>query len=344
MQRTVKVKVGIPVEDVLKTMSTVSAIFSLHVEKAKELGTYNKNKLHHALYYDIRAKYPEMNSAMIQSTRDCASEALKQSKMRKHPVKKGTSAIRYNSNTVSIRGNTVSLWLIGGRVKVEVVIPEYAKKTWEGHFQAATLLVKDGEVWLHATFKIPTPEKLPQGEVLGIDRGMIYAAVTSDGTFYSSWKVREIQRKNLFNKRSLQSKGTPSAKRHLKKLKGKEQRFRTDVNHRITKEIVVTGNTTFVLEDLRNIRKRMKGRRFNQRANGWNFHQFELFLQYKAEALGKEVVKVDARYTSQDCSVCGERGARKKHRFFCEKCGHKEHADLNAAKVIRSRHLSLFNK
>ena len=59
----------------------------------------------------------------------------------------------------------------------------------------------------------------------------------------------------------------------------------------------------------------------------------------KAEASGVTFVKVPAQYTSQRCSECGhtEKGNRPKRAIFeClnPKCGHKDHADFNSAKVI----------
>jgi putative transposase len=51
---------------------------------------------------------------------------------------------------------------------------------------------------------------------------------------------------------------------------------------------------------------------------------------------------VSAVNTSRECSVCGytDKENRKTQEVFeCLRCGHKEHADLNAAKVIRKRAL-----
>lgn len=71
------------------------------------------------------------------------------------------------------------------------------------------------------------------------------------------------------------------------------------------------------------------------------FFQFEQFLKYKAEALGKEVVYVDARYTSQSCSRCKTRHStyRMKSKFECRTCGFRCHADINAAINIRDKYI-----
>jgi transposase len=72
-----------------------------------------------------------------------------------------------------------------------------------------------------------------------------------------------------------------------------------------------------------------------------------LYPDIPAKALGKQVVKVDARYTSQKCSNCRiiEKSNRNKSRYICSRCGYIEHADINAAKNIKTNYfLSLAEK
>jgi transposase len=52
---------------------------------------------------------------------------------------------------------------------------------------------------------------------------------------------------------------------------------------------------------------------------------------------GGMLVAVNARYTSQMCSYCGHlsnENRRSQLIFQCQLCGHKENADINAAKNI----------
>jgi IS605 OrfB family transposase len=98
----------------------------------------------------------------------------------------------------------------------------------------------------------------------------------------------------------------------------------------------------FVLEDLKGIRKqKSKGKRLNKWLSNWSFWQLEQLLTYKSEALGKQIVKADARYTSQKCSNCGqiEKTNRNGSHYYCDRCGYREHADINAAKNIRNNYL-----
>jgi transposase len=66
------------------------------------------------------------------------------------------------------------------------------------------------------------------------------------------------------------------------------------------------------------------------------FWQLEQLLSSKAEDLGKKIVKVDARYTSQKCSNCSQIENRNGSHYVCDRCGYTENADVNAAKNIRN--------
>jgi putative transposase len=73
-------------------------------------------------------------------------------------------------------------------------------------------------------------------------------------------------------------------------------------------------------------------------ASTWG--QTKVFLQYKARRQGKLVIEVPAFYSSQECGACGH--IHKDNRvsqseFVCQSCGHIDHADHNAAKVIAGR-------
>ena len=65
-------------------------------------------------------------------------------------------------------------------------------------------------------------------------------------------------------------------------------------------------------------------------------------LNYKSKWNGKNLIKVDAKYTSQVCSNCGHShkdNRKKQDKFKCCNCGHEMNADLNAAKNIKNKFL-----
>jgi IS605 OrfB family transposase len=140
--------------------------------------------------------------------------------------------------------------------------------------------------------------------------------------------------------------GTKSAKRHLRKLRRKQARFRRDCDHVLSKQIVQSAQpgATLVLENLTDIRKRSKIRKrteTSRRVHSWSFAQVKGFVAYKAEERGCTVVGVDPRHTSQACSCCGHvarNNRRSRGRFVCRTCGYELHADLNAARNIAAKY------
>ena len=62
-------------------------------------------------------------------------------------------------------------------------------------------------------------------------------------------------------------------------------------------------------------------------------------IEYLAAKQGKVVIKVNPRYSSQECRNCGhtDKLNRDKERFICTNCGHIDHADIGAAKTISDR-------
>ena len=147
--------------------------------------------------------------------------------------------------------------------------------------------------------------------------------------------VERIRRKHNLQRKRLQRKGTKGAKKKLRRIAGKEARFRRHQNHCISKAIVETAKRTgrgIALEDLQGIRGRItaRGGDARNRLSGWSFHQLYGFLAYKAEDAGIPIVPVDPRNTSRACSECGhcEKSNRKSQAsFVCMHCGFSAHAD-----------------
>lgn len=345
MKRTVSIPVNLPRERFLPLMGFCADIFNQHVDWALKTRTYNKTKAHRALYADLRGQYPDVPSALVQTMRDNALEAVKATKFQRTPRKKPTSGLRYDKRTMTLRGHQLTLSCLGKREKLILNVPEYFREiveTWEFCAATVTYSKQSQQFWVRLVFESQPPPTVTQGKVLGIDRGLYHIAVTSDGQFFSSRQVRATQRRYLHNRKTLQQKGTRSAKRRLRAMSGREKRFMRDVNHCVTKKLAnLTGVALFVLEDLSGIRQKRRGKKMNKWLGSWSFHQQDLFLAYKAEALGKRVVFGDPRYTSQKCNVCKQirKTNRTKSRFHCRNCGHRDHSDGNAAKNHRDDYI-----
>ena len=65
-------------------------------------------------------------------------------------------------------------------------------------------------------------------------------------------------------------------------------------------------------------------------------------LAYKAEWAGREFVEVNPRYTSRECSACGNRTPQSEYRTYaCGVCGLVADRDTNAAMNVRDRAFGL---
>lgn len=351
VNRTLKVRLDLAPFDLLRvqaTISELSQVYSKHVDYAIMNKTIVKSKLHAGVYARAIAEHPTLPTGLIQTTRDSVCGNLKaihsrnpKKKWKVRPQKSEYSAINYDARTITLRGEQLSFSAIGKRVQTVISIPAWFKERYVGfNMKAATIRLdkKTQSLWANLVFRgnLPVPEA--SGEALGLDRGLYSLVTTSDGTYYRAQEVRAVRRRYLYTRKKLQQKGTRSAKRLLKKLSGKEKRFMLDYNHIITKQIASNpAYNVFVLEDLTGIRDKRKGKILNTWLAQWSYHQLQTLLQYKAEALGKQVVFINPRYTSQRCNACGviEKTNRKKNKYVCQSCGVVEHADVNAALNIR---------
>ena len=181
-------------------------------------------------------------------------------------------------------------------------------------------------------------------EFLGVDLGIVNIATTSDGKTFSGMKCTEIREHFSKLKAIYQKAGTYSAKKHLRKISGRERRFKKDTNHCISKDIVQTAkdtNRSIALEDLSGIRERTTVRKAEkEKHEKWAFLELRNFIEYKAKILGVLVKLIDPHYTSQKCSVCGhidKKNRKSQENFACLACGHTENADYNASKNIAFR-------
>jgi IS605 OrfB family transposase len=164
------------------------------------------------------------------------------------------------------------------------------------------------------------------------------------GEYFAGRLHRNRRRRNTARKQ-YQRKGTRNARRRLRKMAGRQRKFQTQENHRISKRLVAKAKARGVglaLEDLQGIGGRLQDtvtKSFRRRLGNWAFAQLLSFVQYKARLAGVPVVTLDPRNSSRTCSACGhcEKGNRKtQDRFACLHCGFSANADLNAALNLRA--------
>ena len=247
--------------------------------------------------------------------------------------------------------NQLSLNTLNGRRKADFVckgFDQYLDQTkWK--FGSLKMLQLRGKWYIHlsAATAIPEFEAEQAVHVVGIDRGLRFLAACYDekgkSILFSGQKILRKRRKYKKLRAELQAKGTKSAKRRLKKIGQRENRWMSDVNHRLTKTLIdhYGSNTIYALEDLTDVRFATEKSPKDQRYEivSWAFYQFEQFLTYKANLNSSAAVKVPAKYTSQRCPKCGriykDNRDHELHLYTCDKCGYKSNDDRLAAMNIQ---------
>lgn len=316
--------------------------------KQKVFGQFNLHKL---CYSDVRSRFKLGADVAVRVFAQVA-DAYKLDKKTQRTFKP-LAAFPFNDRLVSYKldKRIVSIATLDGRQKMPFIIGEHAAKLLVGLHGECDLIYRKDEFYLYQTCDVDEDPTIEPDDFLGVDLGIANIAADSDGEFYQGNTVKSVRYRQRRLRTKLQKKQTPSAKRRLKKLSGKERRFATDVNHVIAKRIVKTAHDTgrgVALEDLTHIRSRATARR-SQRTilHSWSFAQLGSFIEYKAKMLGVPVVKIDPRNTSRTCPCCGhiDKANRKtQDKFLCTSCGLSGRADYFAAiNIGRRATLSLPN-
>lgn len=223
-----------------------------------------------------------------------------------------------------------------------------------GHWYIS-FLIDDGE--------IPRERHALPNTAVGVDRGVVVAAATSDEDLLDREFATpgETEHRRRLQHRLARSKKGSNNRRNAVALLSKASRipaerraaFCAETAHDLAERYALV-----VLEELRtkNMTASAKGtleapgRSVAQKSGlnraildkGW--HTFELALRSASRYTGTEVKKVPAAYTSQRCNRCGHVDANSREsqaKFACTACRHTEHADVNAAKNILAAGLAV---
>lgn len=350
-QMTVTAKIQISVDagsKVLldKTMSVYSDAcnyVSDYVFRTHDLKQFSLNKV---LYTELRERFG-LKSQMAQSVFKTVIARYKtilenESKWIKPSLKKPQYDLVWNRD-YSLTQNCFSVNTLKGRVKLPYFADGMSK--YFDHtiykFGTAKLVNKHGKYFLHipVTYNVEESNISDICNVVGIDRGINFVVATYDSKhksgFVSGKAIKQKRAHYSRLRKELQMRQTPSARRRLKAIGSRENRWMQDVNHCVSKALVDNNpkHTLFVLEDLTGVRNAAERVKTKDRyvSVSWSFYDLEQKLTYKAKQHQSTVIKVDPRYTSQCCPVCGhiEKANRNKkiHLFTCKNCGYRSNDD-----------------
>lgn len=207
------------------------------------------------------------------------------------------------------------------------------------------------------------------GSVVGVDRGVVVLAATSDGglhdrqvlgsanlgpDLFTDGERRRLRR--LEQRKARQQRGSTNAattRRQIAKLRRTQARQRADLAHKVSHQLAGTYESV-VVEKLatRTMTRSASGtvgapgtnvsqkRGLNRSIASKGWGMLRTHLAYKTARAAGRLVEVDARNTSRTCHLCHTVDASSREnqaRFRCTACGHVCHADVNAAINILTR-------
>lgn len=202
-------------------------------------------------------------------------------------------------------------------------------------------LVKRASGWyLQVTDEVVECPKVEIRKKIGIDLGLKYFIADSEGnkilplkSFRESEALLTIQQR----KASKAKRGSNRKRKAYKIIERTHERIanrRKDFLHK-TASRYAKNYDLVAMEDL-NIKGMVKNRHLSKSISDASWGIFTNMLDYKMKILGKALVKVDPRFTSQKCSQCGDivKKSLSVRTHICLSCGLVLDRDENASRNI----------
>ena len=299
-------------------------------------------------YAEIRERFG-LSSRMAQLAIKAACDAYRRDKSIR-PVIRPDAAIVSDQRVMSFKGiNRVNPLTLEGRV----VVPFVLGKSGDERFklpkgQSDLILREDGKWILLVTVDVPEGPRSRSPTPSAWISGSPPSPPTRTARSTPARTSKTPGASTTSNAGNSSARGPRGQRKELRRVSTKEARFRRHQDHVISKTLVETAKRTgrgIALEDLQGIRDRVtaRGGDARNRLSGWAFGQLDAFLASKARLAGIPVETVDPGNTSCTCAQCGHCRAsnrRSQAEFVCKGCGHRAHADANAARNLRARALA----
>lgn len=212
------------------------------------------------------------------------------------------------------------------------------------------VIMQYGKWYLSVSFEEEPKEKpILTQETIGIDMGLKDLMILSDGMVYENinneGKIKKLDKEKRRLESSMSRKKIKGAKvqsKNFYKTRTKYYRvieklnnIRKDYRHRVTRDIINKKPKRIVLEDL-DIKGMLKDETKAKAISEAAWYTLRLYLIYKAEEEGIEIVLADKYFpSSQLCNCCGYKNKQVKdlniRTWVCPECGVDHDRDLNAA-------------
>ena len=364
--RTVPVKLDVPEErreDLHQTIQQFNTAANYTIDHGKDDDgdlILTKSTIHDEVYHDLRDETDLPANLVVRAY----SKALEAMKATVADWKQGNSrplpsfdepSIVYDKRTLTIKDEYATLSTVTGRAEADFVLGEYQRSyleddDYEKRMGTLHYRPKEDAFYLHVVIQKEVDQR-DGDRVLGVDLNLKNVAVTSTGRFFDGGDLLWGQNHYFRVRRSLQDKGTRSARQALRRLSGREHRFVLNRLHTISRgvgaEALQHDCSYIAVEDLTHIRERMDAPddRLKRQMHTWAFRELQEQIAYKAAEYGIQVESVNPAFTSQTCSKCGHQSSTNRDRetgwFACTECGYEVDGDYNAAKNVGLRLLAL---
>lgn len=206
--------------------------------------------------------------------------------------------------------------------------------------------------WLSVYVEIDHETPAHNADVVGVDLGVKYLAVTSAGQIFDNpkplaaaqRKLRRLQRS--FSRMTKGGKNWLKMKAQIAKLHFRVTNIRNEASHQMTTALTQQYGIIGV-EDL-NIKGMLKNKRLSKALSDAALSEKRRQLEYKAAWNGGVVVPISRWFpSSKMCNGCGEIKADLKlsdREWTCCNCGRLNHRDGNAAENIRDEAARILNE
>jgi putative transposase len=305
-------------------------------------------------YKILREEHPGMYAQHLVSSFEVASAILKNHRRR---LRKGREARTPFARRLMMKAENQAYRLnraeglidlpirAGSHVKLKLLVSRYHRRYLEDPaLSLGSLTVLPDRVIV--AFRKEAPKSLIPSSVVALDTN----ERSLDGIFIQEYErsisaipvkasfpeVAMIQQRHYDRRRRLQKKKAHDRRlsRILCRREGKREHDRIGYRmHQVADAVIEFAEgrkAAIVLEDLRGVKPR-KNRELNRRLSVWPRRRLHEIIEYKAAWRGIPVMKVDPRYSSRKCPICGRiSDSRMGTEFKCE-CGWHLDRHINAS-------------
>ena len=310
----------------------------------------SRNALSKLAYKDFREEHPEMYSQHLVSALGVAAGILRN---HRGLVRKGAARnIPYvrrlmmkaenQAYKLDRESGVIDLPIRAGcHVKLGLVVSQYHRKYLDdNNLTLGSLTLLPDRVIIafrkeapkaytpESALSLDTNERSLDGVFVNGDDGVVVKADYRD--------VAVIQQRHHDRRRRLQKKKSHDRRmaRLLCRGEGVREHHRVDYRmHQVANAVLSFAemqSSAVVLEDLKGFRTK-RGKDLNRRLSIWPRRKLHQIIEYKAAWKGIPIIKVDPRYSSRKCSMCGRiSDSRMGTEFVCE-CGWHLDRHINAS-------------